>query len=276
LGEYANLLVERACKDDKVLVVKVNRPPVNALNRETVASLQGVFTDHKGDDSVGCVVVTGGTETKTPMFIAGADIQELASLNVAGASDLSEKGQFLMRTIGSFPKPVIAAINGPALGGGCETAMMCDIRLIAGDLTDRNGNPLRIIGQPEVRLGIIPGYLATQRLITLVGEGMAKQLILSGESITAKEAHRIHLVDQVYPADKLMDEALKLADLICSNGPLAVMAALECINAVNTSEGGNLERRRFSTLFGTRQAAEGLKAFTEKRKPVFEAEAMPW
>ena len=258
MAEYKNLIVE---KKDKILIVSINRErAMNALNRETVAEMQQLFSYHWTDDSIGCVIITGAGEKA---FVAGADISEIADLDVRSGTDFSAHGLYLMKTIQNFPRPVIAAINGFALGGGCELAMACDIRLASEKAR---------LGQPEVNLGIIPGYGGTQRLSRLVGRGKAMQLILTGEMIKAHEAHRIGLVDEVYPPEELMDKALEMANLICSKGPLAVAAAKECVNRgldVNLSAGCDLEKANFGSICGTGDKNEGCEAFLEKRKAEF-------
>ncbi len=206
------------------------------------------------------MILTGAGEKA---FVAGADIPELADLDVRTGADLSGRGLYLMKTIQNFPKPVIAAINGFALGGGCELAMACDIRLASEKAK---------LGQPEVNLGIIPGYGGTQRLSRLVGRGKAMQMILTGELINAQEAHRIGLVDEVYPPDQLMPKALEMARTICTKGPLAVSMAKECINRgldVNLTAGCDLEKANFGSICGTGDKNEGMEAFLEKRSPKF-------
>jgi len=258
MAEYKNLAVE---KKDKILVVRINRErALNALNLETVAELQQLFSYHWTDDSIGCVVITGAGDKA---FVAGADITEIADMDVRSGTDMSAHGLYLMKTIQNFPKPVIAAINGFALGGGCELAMACDIRLASEKAR---------LGQPEVNLGIIPGYGGTQRLARLVGRGKAMQLILTGDMVNAQEAHRIGLVDEVYPPEELMDKAMEMANLICSKGPLAIAMAKECINRgldVNLSAGCDLEKANFGSICGTGDKNEGCEAFLEKRKPNF-------
>jgi enoyl-CoA hydratase len=258
MTEYKNLLVE---KRGKVLIVTVSRErALNALNKETVNELQQLFSFHWTDDSIGCVVITGAGDKA---FVAGADITELADLDVRSGTDLSARGLYVMKTIQNFPKPVIAAINGFALGGGCELAMACDIRLASEKAR---------LGQPEVNLGVIPGYGGTQRLPRLVGRGKAMQLILTGDLITAREAYRIGLVDEVYPPEQLMEKALAMAEAICSKAPLAIAAAKECINRgidVNLTAGCDLEKANFAALCGSGDKNEGMEAFLEKRKPAF-------
>jgi len=258
MTEYKNLIVE---KKEHILVVKINRErALNALNRETVNEMQQMFSYYWTDDSVLCVIITGAGEKA---FVAGADIPEIADLDVRSGTDLSARGLYLMKTIQNFPKPVIAAINGFALGGGCELAMACDIRLASEKAK---------LGQPEVSLGIIPGYGGTQRLSRLVGRGKAMQLILTGEMISAQEAHRIGLVDEVYPPEQLMDKAMEMANTICTKGPIAVAMAKECINRgldVNLTAGCDLEKANFGSICGTGDKNEGTEAFMEKRKPNF-------
>jgi enoyl-CoA hydratase len=261
MAEYKNLLVE---KKAHLLIVTINRErALNALNRQTVAELQELFSSSWTDESLRCVIITGAGEKA---FVAGADIPELAELDVRSGTDLAAHGLYLMKTIQNFPKPVIAAINGFALGGGCELAMACDIRLASENAK---------LGQPEVSLGIIPGYGGTQRLSRLVGRGKAMQLILTGDMISAAEAHRIGLVDEVYLPGEVMNKALEMADVICSKGPLAVAMAKECINRgldVNLSAGCDLEKANFGSICGTADKNEGTKAFMEKRKPEFKGQ----
>ncbi len=258
MAEYNNLLVETK---GAVLIVRINRErALNALNLETVAELQQLFDSYRGNDSIGCVIVTGAGEKA---FVAGADIKELADLDGSSGIDLATKGQHLMMTIQDFPRPVIAAVNGFALGGGTELAMACDIRLASEKAK---------FGQPEVSLGLIPGYGGTQRLSRLVGRGKAMQLILSGEMIRAEEAYRIGLADEVYPPEELMGKAVELAELICSKAPLAVALAKECINRgldVSMSKGCDVEKAGFGSACASEDKREGTRAFLDKRKPEF-------
>jgi enoyl-CoA hydratase len=258
MTEYKNLLVEQ---QDAVLIVKINRErALNAINKETIAELQQLFSYYWSDDKVGCVIITGAGEKS---FVAGADIPEIGELDIRTGTDFAARGLYLMKTIQNFPKPVIAAINGFALGGGCEIAMACDIRLASEKAK---------MGQPEVNLGIIPGYGGTQRLPRLVGKGKAMQLILTGEIISAQEAYRIGLVDELYPPDQLMAKALEMAKLICSKAPLAISAAKECINRgldIQLSSGCDLEKANFGMICGTGDKNEGIEAFSEKRSAKF-------
>ncbi len=258
MTEYKNLIVE---KKDATLVVTISRErALNALNKETVAELQQLFSYHWTDDSLSAVILTGAGEKA---FVAGADIGEIADLDVKAGTELSAHGLYLAKTIQNFPKPVIGAINGFALGGGCEIAMACDIRLASEKAK---------FGQPEVNLGIIPGYGGTQRLPRLVGRGKAMQLILTGAIIDAAEAYRIGLVEEVYPPDQLMDKAFEMAAMIATKAPLAVAMAKECINRgldVNLTAGCDLEKANFGSVCGTGDKNEGTEAFLEKRKPKF-------
>jgi len=258
MTDFKNLIVEQK---GEVVIVKVNRErALNALNCETIDELQQFFSYYWSDAKVKCIIVSGGGEKA---FVAGADISEIADLNVRTGNDFSAKGLYLMKTIQNFPKPVIAAVNGFALGGGCELAMACDIRL-ASDKAK--------FGQPEVNLGIIPGYGGTQRLARLVGRGKAMQLIFTGDMISAEEAHRIGLADEVYPHDLLMENALKMAEKICTKGPIAIALAKESINRGldgSLTAGCDLEKANFAQTCGTGDKNEGTEAFLEKRPAKF-------
>lgn len=247
-------------KDDGVIVITINREKaLNALNHELIAELQEFFRNHWMDEELRCVIITGAGKA----FVAGADIKELAACNVVSATKTSMLGHHLMRTIENFPRPVIAAINGFALGGGCELALACDIRL-ASDKAK--------LGQPEINLGIIPGYGGTQRLTRLVGRGKAKLLVLTGDMINAEEAFRIGLVDEVFPADELVDKAIEIGKKIASKAPIAAKAAKECINRgfdMKLSAGCDFEKNMFGLMYGTEDTYEGLNAFIEKRAPEF-------
>jgi len=255
--EFKNIEIKR---DGQIAIVTISREKaLNALNAETITELKSFFHNHWRDESILGVIITGAGKA----FVAGADITELAKYDVDGAVETSRLGLYLMHLIENFPRPVIAAVNGFALGGGCELAMACDIR-IASDKAK--------FGQPEVNLGLIPGYGGTQRLARLVGRGKAKQLIFSGDIIDAAEAHRIGLADEVYPAEELMNKALELAKKIASKAPVAVSRAKECINRgldINLSAGCDFEKISFGTIYGTSDCKEGLAAFIEKRKPEF-------
>ncbi len=258
--EFKNITIE---KQDNIFIVTISREKaLNALNEEVIDELQTFFRNHWNDDSIGCIIITGAGKA----FVAGADITELVKCDVNAAVKTSMLGNYLMKTIENFPRPIIAAVNGFALGGGCELAMACDIRLASEKAK---------FGQPEINLGIIPGYGGTQRLARLVGRGKAKQLILTGEMISAAEAHRIGLVDEVYSPEELMDKAMDMARMIATKSRIAVALAKESINRgldVDLSAGCDFEKHSFGNVFGTSDAKEGLSAFLEKRQPEFKGE----
>jgi len=256
--EYKNIKFET---EGAIAVVTIDRPKaLNALNDETIAEMDHCFSAIEGDQNIRCVILTGGGEKA---FVAGADIGELSVLDVPGGQKKCDVGQAFMFKLEHFPVPVIAAINGFALGGGCEVAMSCDIRLASEKAR---------LGQPEVNLGIIPGYGGTQRLSRLVGEGKAKQLIFTGDMVNASEAHRIGLVDEVYPPEELMPKAKEMAQKIASKGPLAIQAAKRAINqsvAVDLVSGCAHEGTLFAAICASEDKTEGTKAFLEKRKAEF-------
>ncbi len=253
----ANVLYE---KKDAIAYVTVNRPKVlNALNTPTWRDLRTAFEDAQNDATVRGVILTGAGKA----FIAGADISELAHATAVDAEQSSRFGQGVLDLIENLGKPVVAAVNGFALGGGCETAMACTIR-IAVDTAK--------FGQPEVTLGLVPGGGGTQRLPRLVGKGRALQLILSGEMISAQEAYRIGLVNEVVPATDLITRAEAILSKIASNAPIAVKFALEAANKVvetSQSEGQLLEASYFGLCAATEDKKEGTTAFLEKRAPQF-------
>jgi enoyl-CoA hydratase/carnithine racemase len=254
----ANVLYE---KKGSIAYVTVNRPKVlNALNTPTWADLRTAFEDARGDDAVRGVILTGAGDKA---FIAGADIGELAHATAIDAEQSSRFGQGVLDLIENLGKPVIAAVNGFALGGGCETAMACTIRIAVDGAK---------FGQPEVKLGLLPGGGGTQRLPRLVGKGRALQIILSGEMISAQEAYRIGLVNEVVPAADLIARAEAILKKIASNGPIAVKFALEATNkGVETSqaEGLLLEASYFGLCAATEDKKEGTTAFLQKRTPQF-------
>jgi enoyl-CoA hydratase len=246
---------------DGILVITIDRPKVlNALNAQTVAEIGQAFDAAREDASVKAVILTGGGEKA---FVAGADIRELAEMTPVTGKEIAQKGQRVFRAIERFPKPVIAAVNGFALGGGCELALACHIR-IASDKAQ--------LGLPEVTLGIIPGYGGTQRMARLLGKGKALELILTGDRIKAEEALRIGLVNKVVPAEELMTAAEEMARTIASRGPLAVRAAIEAVMSGSDmpfEEGQLLEATLFGLLASTEDMKEGMGAFLEKRAADF-------
>ena len=255
---YQNLLVEIK---EKTAVVKINRPDkLNALNAVTMDELKNVFTELNANEDVYIIILTGSGEKA---FVAGADISELNKLNMISGKEFSENGQEIFNVIENSTKPVIAAVNGFALGGGCEIALACHIRLASENAK---------FGQPEVNLGIIPGYGGTQRLTRLINSGRAAEYILSGDMIDANEAYRIGLVNHVYSQNELMAKAFEMAQKIISKGQNAVRAAIKAVNIVDEvsgKEGQNFEAGLFAICCGTEDFKEGTSAFLEKRKPEF-------
>jgi len=259
LPTYRNLAVERR---DAVTVMAVHRPDVlNALNRETLSEIADCARRFRDDDTQGALIVTGSGEKS---FISGADINELAVLDPRGAEDISRFGQSVLDLLETATKPVIAAVNGYAFGGGCELALACHMRLASENA---------VLGLPEVSLGIIPGYGGTQRLPRLVGRGRALELILTGRRVKADEAERIGLVNRVVPREQLLDEAVKLAQAILKNGPLAVAAVLESVTrgeSLGLPDALRFESGFFGILAASEDMHEGLKAFLEKRPARFQ------
>src|SRR6266852_6034717 len=254
-----NVLYEK--KGDTAYVT-VNRPRVlNALNRATWEDLRTAFEEARADPSVRGVILTGAGDKA---FIAGADIGELAHVTAVEAERSSSYGQAVLDLIENLGKPVIAAVNGFALGGGCETAMACTIRVVSEHAK---------FGQPEVTLGLIPGGGGTQRLPRLVGKGRALQLILSGEMINAQEACRIGLVNEVVPAAEVIARAESILKRIFANAPVSVRFSIEAVNKgleTSLAEGQSLEACLFGLCAGTEDKSEGTEAFLQKRAPHFQ------
>jgi len=257
-ANFENLLVEQK---DSIAYVTINRPNVlNALNMATMSELRAVFTQLKDDRVVRVVILTGAGEKS---FVAGADIGELQKNNPVEAKEYTHRGQAVLDLIENLGKPVIACINGFALGGGCELAMACTMRLASENAK---------LGQPEVKLGIIPGYGGSQRLPRLVGKGIAMQLLLTGEMITAQEAQRIGLVNEVVPSGQLIARAEAMAQAIIKNAPLAIQYCLEAVNhgmEMSLQEGLYLEATLFAVSCATEDKKEGTAAFLEKRAANF-------
>jgi enoyl-CoA hydratase len=256
--ELKNLLVQ---KDEKVAVITINRPSVlNSLNDETVSELQQCLREISKEGKTRVVIISGSGEKA---FVAGADIGELKQCDALSGYRKSINGHRLLQHIENMEQVVIAAINGFALGGGCELALACDIRIASENAK---------LGQPEVNLGLIPGYGGTQRLPRLVGRGKAKELIFTGDMVDANEALRIGLVDRVVPLAELLKTAKEMAAKIASKGPLAVKSAKRAINLgldVDLRSGCEYEASEFSAICATEDKTEGTSAFLEKRKPNF-------
>src|SRR5690349_17569093 len=258
LMNFENILFE---KQKSIAYVTVNRPKVlNALSMATMDELRAAFHEIKSDAEIRVVILTGAGEKA---FIAGADISELAAQDPVSAKEYAQRGQSVLNLIENLGKPVIACINGFALGGGCEIAMACTIRLASETAK---------LGQPEVKLGIIPGYGGTQRLPRLVGKGIAMQLLLTGEMITAQEAYRIGLVNEVAAPADLIPRAEAIAAKIIANAPLAVQYTMEAVNKgmeTPLAEGLYVEAVLFGAACATEDKREGTTAFLEKRPAQF-------
>jgi enoyl-CoA hydratase len=258
---FDNLLLERDGPGNTVVVVTINRPQVlNALNSQTVDELRRAMLDLQRDDGVRTIVLTGAGEKS---FVAGADINELALQTPTGGREHALTGQHVFDVIENLGKPVIAAINGFALGGGCELAMACTLRIAADSAR---------IGQPEINLGLIPGYAGTQRLPRLVGKGKAMEMILTGAPITADEALRIGLVNRVVPAASLMTDARALAAQLAASAPIAMRYVINAVNKgmeMPFAEACQYEATLFGLVASTDDMREGTEAFLEKRKAEF-------
>jgi enoyl-CoA hydratase len=253
--EFKNIILEIK---DSVGLIKMNRPDaMNALNSETLQELRGAISQLKDSDDVKVIIITG--EGKA--FVAGADIAEMKDMSGDKAKEFSRTGQKVFSKIAKIKKPVIAAINGFALGGGCELALACDIRIASEKAK---------LGQPEVNLGVIPGFAGTQRLSRLVGTAKAKEIIFTGDMVDAPTALSIGLINQVVPAEQLMDTCMELASKIASKGPMAVKLAKKVINEgieEKLDKGSDYESDEFGECFASGEAKEGMSAFLEKRKP---------
>jgi enoyl-CoA hydratase len=257
MEEYNNILYR---VEDSIAFITINRPKaLNALNTETLRELDRAVSQAGAADDVKVIIITGEGRA----FVAGADIAQMRDLTVQEGRNMTILGQEVFTRIENLDKPVIAAVNGFALGGGCELAMACDIR-VASDKAK--------FGQPEVNLGIIPGYGGTQRLPRLVGKGTAKYLIFTGEMIPAEEAFRIGLADKVVPAEELMDSVVSIAKVIMSKAPISIKMAKHAINNglnVDLKSGIAYEAEAYTTTFSTEDRIEGMSAFLEKRPAGF-------
>lgn len=247
--------------EDGILTITINRPDkMNALNKDVITELGATLDEAITNTDVKAILLTGAGEKA---FVAGADISEFSSLDAQGGAALAQRGADLVfDAIETSPKPIVAAVNGFSLGGGCELAMACHFRTASEKAK---------FGQPEVNLGLIPGYGGTQRLTRLIGKGRATELLLTGDMIGADEAYRIGLVNHVYPAGELLEETRKILSKIISKAPLAVSKVLACVNdaAAADAEGFKNEITRFGESFATEDMREGTSAFMEKRAAQF-------
>jgi len=247
--------------EEGILTIIISRPEkMNALNENVIASISEAFDEARNNEAVKAVIITGAGEKA---FVAGADISQFPEMNGAQGRNLALYGQReVFDKIENFPKPVVAAVNGFALGGGCELAMACHLRLTSETAK---------FGQPEVNLGLVPGYGGTQRLVHLVGRGKAMELCMTGAMIGAAEAEKLGLVNYVTSPEELLPRTKELLQTILQKAPLSISAVIRLINVAtyNASEGLNLEIECFGSLFDTADAKEGAKAFLEKRKAVF-------
>lgn len=253
---YDNILIE---KQSPVTIITIYRPQsLNALNAKTIKELSEILDEVAEDSECRVLIITGSGEKS---FVAGADIKEFSDFDSRRAEILARTGQEqLFNKIENFPKPVIAAINGFALGGGLELAMGCHIRYASENAK---------LGLPEVTLGLIPGYGGTQRLPKLVGKGIANEIIFSAKMIDAQKAMEIGLINEVFSQDQLLDKTKELALQIAKNSPMAIAKAIEVVNLYDTPEGFQAEIKAFGDLFDMADKLEGVSAFLEKRKPNF-------
>ncbi|XP_074597465.1 enoyl-CoA hydratase, short chain 1 [Brevipalpus obovatus] len=258
LSSFQNILVSKKGEKQNVGLIQLNRPKaLNALCGALMTELGHALDELRDDKEIGAVVLTGSEKA----FAAGADIKEMKDKRFAECCN--ERFLADWDQVARFPKPIIAAVNGYALGGGCEVAMMCDI-IYAGENAK--------FGQPEIAIGVIPGAGGTQRLPRLVGKSRAMEMVLTGAPISAKEAEHWGLVSRVFPTDKLLDEAIKLAEKICVHSKLIAAIAKDSVNnsfETNLNNGLQTEKRLFYACFGTEDKMEGMKAFVEKRAPSF-------
>ncbi len=256
--DYKNIIFERK---ENYAIVTLNRPDkLNALNNETFSELDDAFKKIELDESIQALILTGSGDKA---FAAGADIKQLHESDERSGKLFSEYGSYVMRRLSELRIPTVAAVNGFALGGGCELAMACHIRFASENAK---------MGQPEVNLGIIPGYGGTQRMARLVGKAKALELIITGDMIDAAEAEKLGLVNKTFKHDELMEETVKFIKKVLSKGQIAVAAAVDCVEAsdrLSLSEGLFYETRTFGEVCGSEDFKEGTKAFLEKRKPEF-------
>ncbi|MGC8825449.1 MAG: enoyl-CoA hydratase-related protein [Anaerolineae bacterium] len=258
MGEYQNV---RYSVDDRVATITIDHPPANAFDSQTVMDLEAAFEEATNDPRVKVIIITGAGQFA---FVAGADVNEINALkSPEQAKEVVLRGQALFNRIEASRKPVIAAINAVCLGGGNELAMACHIRIASANAR---------FGQPEINLGIIPGWGGTQRLPRMIGKGKALELLLTGDMINAQEAYRIGLVNQVVPAGEVLKAAQGLAKKIASRSAIAISAILDCVDTglkMSLSEGLLYEADKFASLLETEDMHEGVRAFLEKRQPQF-------
>jgi len=254
--KFDNILVS---KETKISVITINRPQsLNALNAKTIQELSDAFDDLDNDVNIRVIIITGSGEKS---FVAGADIKEFTDFGQKEAEELARNGHnTLFNKIENLSKPVIAAVNGFALGGGLELAMACHIRYASENAK---------LGLPEVTLGLIPGYGGTQRLPKLVGKGLANEMIFSAKMISAQKAKEIGLVNEVYSSDELLNKTQELATAIANNSPMAIAKAISAVNLSDTEKGFDTEIQYFGEVFELADKKEGVAAFLEKRKPNF-------
>ena len=253
---YKTLLVEI---DNGICIITINRPDkLNALNKEVFNDLDAAIDEVYKNPEIRSAIITGAGNKA---FVAGADISEFLELDLSEATELSARGHKVFDKIENSPKPIVAAVNGFALGGGCELALACHFIYASENAK---------FGQPEVNLGLIPGYGGTQRLTQLVGRNLAMELLMSGNMISAKEAMDYGVVNKVFSAEELLPKTKEILSLIQSKAPIAVSKVIECVNNFDhTQQGYDLEIKKFGECFATEDAKEGASAFLEKRKPNF-------
>lgn len=255
---YDNLIINH---EEQYSIITINRPKqMNALNKQTIEELHEALRELNKDENVRVIIITGSGDKA---FVAGADIKEFANFSVSEGTELAAQGhELLFDYVENFNKPVIAAVNGFALGGGLELAMACHIRVASYNAK---------LGLPETGLGLIPGYGGTQRLARLIGHGRAIEMITTAQMIDAERAHEMGLVNHLYTADELMEEAKKLAKKMLKNSPSALKSAIRSVNAGYRTgiDGYKVEIEEFGKCFGTKDFVEGTTAFLEKRKPSF-------
>ncbi|ASW75578.2 enoyl-CoA hydratase [Chryseobacterium piperi] len=253
---YENILLK---KEEKLAIITINRPEsLNALNAKTIQEISSALDELNSDPSCRVIILTGSGEKS---FVAGADIKEFSDFGQEKAEELARNGQnSLFNKIENLSKPVIAAVNGFALGGGLELAMACHIRYASENAK---------LGLPEVTLGLIPGYGGTQRLPKLIGKGLANEMIFSAKMVPAQRAKEIGLVNEVYPIEDLLTKTKELANTIAFNSPMAISKAIHAVNLSDTDQGFKTEIKYFGELFELADKKEGVAAFMEKRKPNF-------